>query len=191
MIEFIAGIDEAGRGPLAGPVVAAAVILDPNQSIAGLADSKLLSEKKREALFDEIIIKALAYGIGWASPAEIADVNILQATFLAMKRALLDLNIHPTEVWIDGNRLPVIPQYSLKAIVDGDATIPQISAASIIAKVCRDRIMTKYDRWYPHYGFREHKGYGTKKHYDSLMKWGACPIHRRSFNLDRQQTLFE
>lgn len=180
MIEFIAGIDEAGRGPLAGPVVAAAVILDPNQSIAGLADSKLLSEKKREALFDEIIIKALAYGIGWASPAEIDDVNILQATFLAMRRAKQALKVVPTLVLVDGNQDPKLSCHT-QTIVQGDRLISVISAASILAKVTRDRWMLQLDQQYPGYGFAQHKGYPTLAHKEAIGRLGLTVVHRKSF----------
>lgn len=180
MIEIIAGIDEAGRGPLAGPVVAAAVILDPNQPIAGLMDSKLLSEKKREALFDEIIAKALAYGIGEASPEEIDAVNILQATFLAMRRAKQQLSIIPTLALVDGNQDPQL-ECPTQTIVRGDSLIPAISAASILAKVTRDRHMQQLDCQYLGYGFAQHKGYPTQSHKAAIARLGLTPVHRKSF----------
>lgn len=180
MDRLIAGVDEAGRGPLAGPVVAAAVILDPKNPIQGLTDSKKLSEKKREKLYDEILNKALAYAIGSADVCEIDNINILQATLLAMKRAVEGLPTKPTLVWIDGNCAPQI-SYPTKTIIGGDLLEPVISAASIIAKVTRDRIMLDYDEKYPQYGFSGHKGYGTALHLDALQKFGASPIHRRSF----------
>ena len=180
MKNFIAGIDEAGRGPLAGPVVAAAVILDPNQPIAGLADSKLLSEKKREALFDEIIAKALAYGIGWASPEEIDAVNILQATFLAMRRAKQQLKIAPTLALVDGNQDPKLG-CPTQTIIQGDRLISVISAASILAKVTRDRWMQALDQQYPGYGFAQHKGYPTIAHKQAILRLGLTDVHRKSF----------
>ena len=178
--DWVAGIDEAGRGPLAGPVVAAAVILDPQQPIAGLADSKLLSERKRELLFDEIISKALAYGIGSASPAEIDDVNILQATFLAMRRAIQQLSIKPTLALVDGNQDPKLG-CPTQTIVQGDRLIPAISAASILAKVTRDRWMLELDQQYPGYGFAQHKGYPTLAHKEAILRLGLTIVHRKSF----------
>lgn len=175
-----AGVDEAGRGPLAGPVVAAAVILDPERPIVGLTDSKKLSEKKREQLFDEIITKALAYSIERADVEEIDALNILHATMLAMKRAVESLSYTPSEVIIDGNRCPDL-SIPARAIVKGDLTEPAISAASILAKVSRDREMVYYDTIYPGYGLAGHKGYPTKSHCQALRDLGVTPIHRKSF----------
>lgn len=180
MQEWIAGVDEAGRGPLAGPVVAAAVILDPRKPIAGLTDSKLLTEKKREKLFLEIRQHALAWSVARARVVEIDEVNILQATFLAMQRAVTQLKIAPSLVLIDGNQAPQLP-YPVRTIVKGDQTEAAISAASIVAKVLRDRIMLMLDRRYPAYGFAKHKGYGTRIHLDALRQDGPCRAHRRSF----------
>ncbi|OGT47862.1 MAG: ribonuclease HII [Gammaproteobacteria bacterium RIFCSPHIGHO2_12_FULL_41_20] len=177
---FIAGVDEAGRGPLAGPVVAAAVILNPGQPIIGLADSKLLTEKKRQQLFHAIRKHALAWSVQAASAQEIDEYNILQATMLAMQRAVQALRVVPSLVLIDGNRCPDIP-YPAKAIIRGDQTEAMISAASIIAKVVRDRWMRMADRKYPGYGLAKHKGYPTKEHVQALQKLGVSPIHRRSF----------
>lgn len=179
-IALIAGVDEAGRGPLAGPVVAAAVILNPAYDIEGLNDSKLLTEKRRDFLFDEIIKHALSYGVGSASVAEIDDMNILQATLLAMRRAVSQLTIEPAEIWVDGNQDPKLG-YPTQLIVQGDALVPAISAASIVAKVTRDRLMRKLDAEYPGYGFVNHKGYGTKEHLLALQSLGATACHRRSF----------
>ncbi len=176
----ICGVDEAGRGPLAGPVSAAAVILDPDRPIAGLADSKTLSARQRERLAELIRSDALAFAIAYASVEEIDDLNILHATMLAMRRAVLALDIVPNEVWIDGNRCPTLP-YAAKAIIKGDSLVPAISAASILAKTARDCIMNAFAATYPHYGFEQHKGYGTKVHLDALNAHGPCPIHRRSF----------
>ena len=178
--ELIAGLDEAGRGPLAGPVVAAAVMLDAKRPIAGLTDSKLLSEKNRELLFDEIVSSALAYGIGQASVEEIDSLNILQATFLAMRRAVAQLTHQPAEVWVDGSQDPQLC-LPTRLIPQGDLTEPVISAASILAKVHRDRLMVKLDVQYPGYGLAQHKGYGTKQHMAALKAKGASPCHRRSF----------
>jgi ribonuclease HII len=177
---LIAGVDEVGRGPLAGAVVAAAVILDPNQPIAGLNDSKKLSAKRREVLAIEIRSKALAWSFGRAEVEEIDSINILQATFLAMQRALEGLSIQPNLVKIDGNRCPKSP-YRMEAIVGGDATVAEISAASILAKVVRDAELVALDALYPQYGFAKHKGYGTAQHLAALREHGATPIHRRSF----------
>lgn len=177
---YIAGIDEAGRGPLAGPVVAAAVILDPHQPILGLQDSKKLSEKKREALFDEIIAKALSYGIAHASHTEIDEVNILQATFLAMRRAVLKLSIIPDLALVDGNQDPGL-NCATQTIVQGDSLVPAISAASILAKVTRDRWMQQLDREYPGYGFATHKGYPTRAHKEAIARLGLSSVHRKSF----------
>lgn len=176
----IAGVDEAGRGPLAGPVVAAAVILDPRNPIEGLTDSKKISEKKRERLFDEIVEKALAYSIERADVEEIDALNILHATMLAMKRAVESLATVPQEVIIDGNRCPDLSIPS-RAIIKGDLTEPAISAASILAKVSRDREMLYYDTIYPGYGLAGHKGYPTKAHCAALAALGVTPIHRKSF----------
>lgn len=177
---LIAGVDEVGRGPLAGAVVTAAVILDPARPIEGLNDSKKLSAKRREQLALEIREKALYWSLGRAEVEEIDSINILQATFLAMQRALEGLNVQPDLVKIDGNRCPELP-YNMEAIVGGDATVAEISAASILAKVERDNEMVAMDERYPQYGFAKHKGYGTAVHLDALRKHGVCPIHRRSF----------
>ena len=178
--QLIAGVDEVGRGPLAGAVVAAAVILDPAQPIEGLADSKKLSAKKREALAAEIRLKALAWSLGRAEVEEIDRLNILQATFLAMQRALEGLAIQPDQVLIDGNRCPKI-NYAMQAIIGGDALIPAISAASILAKVSRDAELIRLDQLYPAYGFAQHKGYPTPMHLNAIHQYGVLPIHRRSF----------
>ena len=182
---LMAGLDEAGRGPLAGPVVASAVVLDPRRPIAGLADSKKLSAKRRDALSGEIKRHALAWSVAWADPAEIDAINILAATMLAMRRAILGLGVTPARVQIDGNRLPnlrfngvIIPG---QAIVGGDDLVPAISAASIIAKTTRDRMMLELDEIYPVYEFARHKGYGTEIHRDRLQEFGPCREHRRSF----------
>ncbi|MFZ2217697.1 MAG: ribonuclease HII [Rhodoferax sp.] len=177
---LVAGVDEAGRGPLAGPVVAAAVILDDQNPIAGLADSKKLSAARREWLFDEIRAKALCCSIAQASVEEIEQLNILQATLLAMKRAVEGLRLTPKKVWVDGNRLPVLSMMA-EAIVQGDALVPAISAASILAKVHRDRWCATMDLAYPQYGFSKHKGYGTAQHLAALQLHGACPEHRKGF----------
>lgn len=177
---LIAGVDEAGRGPLAGPVVAAAVILDPRNPIAGLADSKKLSANQRERLFDLICARALCCAVGSASVQEIDTINILQATMLAMRRAVQGLRLTPGKVLIDGNRIPVL-NVRAEAIVGGDALVAEISAASIIAKVHRDRWCAQLDAEYPDYGFARHKGYGTAQHLAALRRLGACPEHRRSF----------
>jgi ribonuclease HII len=177
---LIAGVDEAGRGPLAGPVVAAAVILDDTQPIAGLADSKVLTSRRRERLFDEIRAKALCCSIAQASVEEIDRLNILQATLLAMQRAVEGLRLKPMKVLVDGNRLPTLDVLS-EAIVGGDARVAAISAASILAKVHRDRLCDALHQDYPHYGFAGHKGYGTPEHLTALRAHGACPQHRRTF----------
>ena len=177
---LLAGVDEAGRGPLAGPVVAAAVILDPRQPIAGLADSKKLTARRRERLYDEICAKALCCSIALASVQEIDALNILQATLLAMQRAVAGLRLPPAKVLVDGNRLPTLGVLA-EAIVDGDATVPAISAASILAKVQRDRWCAEVDAQWPQYGFAAHKGYGTAAHLAALRAHGACEHHRRSF----------
>ncbi len=177
---LVAGVDEAGRGPLAGPVVAAAVILDDTQPIAGLADSKALTALRRERLFDEIRAKALCCSIAQASVQEIDTLNILQATMLAMQRAVEGLRLKPVKVLVDGNRLPTLGVLS-EAIVGGDARVAAISAASILAKVHRDRLCAALHEEYPHYGFAGHKGYGTPEHLQALREHGVCPEHRRSF----------
>ena len=176
----VCGVDEAGRGPLAGPVCAAAVILPRETVIEGLNDSKKLTDQKRRALYDVITERAVAYGIAFASEQEIDEINILQATFLAMERAMQKLSVHPQLALIDGNRakdfgLPV------RTIVHGDSLSASIAAASILAKVTRDRLMEELDGEYPQYGFAVHKGYGTKRHYEALREFGPCPIHRRTF----------
>lgn len=176
----VCGIDEAGRGPLAGPVCAAAVILPPDCDIPGLNDSKKLSEKKREALFPVIQEKALAFGVGWATAEEIDRVNILQATFLAMARAVEALPAPADYALVDGNRMPPLPIPGA-TIVKGDATSASIAAASILAKVSRDRLLRRLDEEHPEYGFAKHKGYGTKAHYEAIRKYGLLPEHRRSF----------
>ena len=178
--EVICGVDEAGRGPLAGPVCAAAVILPPHLRIPGLNDSKKLSDKRRRELFPMICDQALAYGIAFATEQEIDEINILHATFLAMERALAQLKIRPDLVLIDGNRqkdfgLPV------KTVVKGDSLSANIAAASVLAKVTRDDFMVRQAEQFPEYGFEIHKGYGTKAHYAALEQYGACPIHRKTF----------
>lgn len=179
-IQLICGVDEAGRGPLAGPVCAAAVILPEHLEIPGLNDSKKLSDKKRRELMPLIKEQAIAYGIAFASEQEIDEYNILQATFLAMKRAMDQLSVRPDLVLIDGNRetdfgLPV------RTVIHGDALSANIAAASVLAKVTRDDLMIELSKEYPQYGFEVHKGYGTKAHYQALEQFGACPIHRQSF----------
>jgi ribonuclease HII len=177
---LIAGVDEAGRGPLAGPVIAGAVILNPAKPIAGLADSKKLTEKQREYLFELIKENALAWAVGRAESEEIDRVNILQATFLAMQRAIAGLAIAPQLALVDGNQDPKL-FCPTKTIINGDQTEPAISAASIIAKVTRDREMVNFDLQYPQYGFAKHKGYPTKLHVIALEKFGPCELHRRSY----------
>ncbi len=178
---LIAGVDEAGRGPLAGPVVAAAVILDPLKYIDGLADSKVLSERKRDSLFEIIKTDALSWSVGMASVEEIDELNILQATLLAMQRAVNGLAIVPDQALVDGNCLPklLIPA---QAIIKGDSKVKAISAASILAKVERDKIMVDYYKKYPDYSFHLHKGYGTKQHLKELEQFGFLSIHRKTFN---------
>lgn len=177
---LLAGVDEAGRGPLAGPVVAAAVILDERHPIKGLADSKKLSARRREQLFDEIRAKALCCSIAQASVEEIDQFNILQATLLAMRRAVEGLRLKPKLVLVDGNRLPVL-EMQAQAIIKGDALVPAISAASILAKVHRDRWCAELDLQHPQYGFAKHKGYGTAEHLAALALHGACAHHRKTF----------
>jgi ribonuclease HII len=184
--DLVAGIDEAGRGPLAGSVVAAAVILHPSRPIDGLTDSKKLSEQRRILLESEIRGKAFAWAIAEASQQEIDDINILQASLLAMKRALLNLERKPGQVLVDGNRLPRVDGYRMRAIVKGDLYEPCISAASILAKNHRDRQMIELDRLYPEYQFARHKGYPTALHREMLAKHGACAAHRRSFRPVRE-----
>lgn len=179
-VKLICGVDEAGRGPLAGPVCAAAVILPRGLDIPGLNDSKKLSEKKREALFDVICSSAKAYGIAFAEVEEIESQNILNATFLAMNRAIAKLGIEPELALIDGNRNSGIELPS-RCVIKGDSTCADIAAASILAKVTRDRYMLEMAREYPQYHFEKHKGYGTKLHYEALREYGPSPIHRRSF----------
>lgn len=177
---WIAGVDEAGRGPLAGPVFAAAVILPVRWCLPGLTDSKKLNARQREELFAEICSKAVSVGIGCAEVGEIDSLNILNATLLAMQRAVSGLDPVPDEALIDGNRCPDLP-CPARAIVGGDLSEPSISAASIIAKVTRDRIMMEMHEKYPDYGFDQHKGYGTRRHLEALERLGPCEIHRRSF----------
>lgn len=177
---WIAGVDEVGRGPLAGAVVAAAVILDPANPIAGLKDSKKLTEKKRQQLAEEIKAKALAWCIARAEASEIDEINILQASLLAMTRAVAGLSVQPHKVLADGNKKPTV-SCECEAIIKGDQTVPEISAASIIAKVARDQEMLALDKVYPGYGFAKHKGYPTKDHLSALDKLGVTIIHRRSF----------
>lgn len=177
----ICGVDEAGRGPLAGPVYAAAVILSPDTVIEGLNDSKKLTEKKREALFPVIQEKALAYGIGFATEQEIDEINILNATFLAMRRAVEQLQITPQLLLIDGNQKPETGICEEVTVVKGDAKSMSIAAASVLAKVSRDRFMLELAKEYPQYAFEQHKGYGTKLHYERIAQYGIAPIHRKSF----------
>ena len=180
-ISLLCGVDEAGRGPLAGPVFAAAVILDPGQIPEGLNDSKKLTEKKREFLFDVICQKAVAYAVASASVEEIDRLNILQATFLAMSRAVEALAIQPQLVLVDGNAAPPQIRVPVRTVVKGDALSASIAAASILAKVSRDRKMMELDQEYPQYFFQKHKGYGTALHYEMLEQYGISPVHRRSF----------
>ena len=178
---WVAGVDEAGRGPLAGPVVAAAVILDPLKPIEGLADSKVLSERKRERLYEEIKERALSWSIALATVEEFDNINILQASLLAMSRAVEGLTIQPEQVLVDGNKLPKLSMPAL-AIVKGDSKVQAISAASILAKVERDRLLLAYHDQYPSYAFNLHKGYGTPQHLEALARLGYLPIHRKTFN---------
>ena len=182
---LVAGVDEAGRGPLAGPVVAAAVILDPDRPVAGLDDSKKLPERRRDELAEEIRDKALCYSVAAAEAAEIDEINILAATMLAMRRAIIGLDLQPSAVHVDGNRLPDLRFGDTcidgQAIVGGDGKVAAISAASILAKTARDAIMVELDSRYPNYGFARHKGYGTKLHRERLDEFGPCSEHRRSF----------
>ncbi len=176
----ICGVDEAGRGPLAGPVCAAAVILRPNDIIEGVNDSKKLTEKKREVLFDIIKERAVSYSIAFATVEEIEEINILNATMLAMKRAISGLKISADYAIIDGNIVPDL-NIPCESIVKGDAKSMSIAAASILAKVSRDRLLLEYARQYPQYGFEKHKGYGTKVHTQAIKEYGPCPVHRMSF----------
>lgn len=178
---LLCGVDEAGRGPLAGPVYAAAVVFDPNNIPEGLNDSKKLSEKKRDALFDRICEQALSFGIATATVEEIEQYNILQATFLAMRRAVSQLSVKPDLVLIDGNRIPDGLPSPAQFVIKGDAQSASIAAASILAKVSRDRFMLELDEQYPQYAFSKHKGYGTALHYERLAEHGISPVHRRSF----------
>ena len=183
--ELVAGVDEAGRGPLAGPVVAAAVILRPGDTIEGLADSKKLTATRREELANEIRARSLSWSVGWANPSEIDELNILAATMLAMRRAIANLTVTPTGVQVDGNRLPDLEWGDVRlegeAIIGGDAKVGAISAASIIAKTTRDGIMAFLDRVHPEYEFARHKGYGTEVHLRRLREHGPCVYHRASF----------
>ncbi len=181
-----AGVDEAGRGPLAGPVVASAVVLDPMRPIQGLADSKTLTAKRREALAVLIKRDSRAWSVAWSDPREIDAINILAATMLAMRRAILGLMITPSKIQVDGNRLPDLrfgnSTLSGEAIIGGDGIVASISAASIIAKTTRDRIMVEFDAIYPRYQFARHKGYGTQIHRQKLFEFGPCRVHRQSFS---------
>ena len=179
-IKLVCGVDEAGRGPLAGPVCAAAVMLPPGLEIPGLNDSKKLTDKKRRELYDIMIEQAVSYGIACASEQEIDEINILQATFLAMERAMQKLSPQPELALIDGNRTKDFGLL-VRTIVKGDSLSASIAAASILAKVTRDRLMEEYDAQYPQYGFAVHKGYGTKRHYETLREFGPSPIHRKTF----------
>jgi ribonuclease HII len=178
--EFVAGVDEAGRGPLAGPVVAAAVVLDPHCAVAGLRDSKQLSEVRRDALAAQVCERAVAWSVASVGVEEIDRLNILQATLLAMRQAVESLGVRPAEVLIDGNRCPVLA-VPARAVVGGDRTVAAISAASILAKVERDRAMRVLDVTYPGYGFARHKGYPTRAHREALVALGPTPVHRRTF----------
>lgn len=179
--KFVCGVDEAGRGPLAGPVCAAAVILPIDAEIEGLNDSKKLSEKKREALFPVICEKAIAYSVAFGSLEEIEELNILEATYFAMNRAIEALPKQADFALIDGNRVPKDIKIPCQTVVKGDAKSCSVAAASVLAKVTRDRLLLEYDEQYPQYNFKKHKGYGTKEHTDLILKYGPCPIHRMSF----------
>lgn len=179
--KYVCGVDEAGRGPLAGPVCAAAVILPEDAEIEGLNDSKKLSEKKREDLFEIICEKAVAYSIAYGSLEEIEELNILEATFLAMNRAIEGLSIKADFALIDGNRVPKNIKIPCETVIKGDAKSASIAAASILAKVTRDRLLLEYDKKYPEYNFAKHKGYGTKEHTEAILKYGPSEIHRLSF----------
>ncbi len=184
----VAGVDEAGRGPLAGPVVAAAVIFEPEYFIDGVNDSKLLSPEEREELYERIIVEALTYGVGIVHHDVIDSINILQATYRAMHEAIIHLSITPSILLIDGNRF-LDNGIAYKTIIDGDALSFSIAAASIIAKVTRDRMMVEYDKQFPGYGFAQHKGYATPQHRDAIKQMGLCEIHRRSFTVKPQLEL--
>lgn len=179
--KFICGVDEAGRGPLAGPVCAAAVILPENFEIEGLDDSKKLSEKKRDLLFEKIIENAVSYNVAFGSLEEIEEYNILEATYIAMNRAINGLSVKPDFALIDGNRAPKGITVPCETVVKGDSKSCSVAAASILAKVTRDRLMLEYDKKYPQYNFAAHKGYGTKAHYEAIKNYGICEIHRKSF----------
>ena len=179
--KLVCGVDEAGRGPLAGPVCAAAVILPEDAEIEGLDDSKKLSEKKRELLYEVICEIALAYSISFGTLEEIEEFNILEATFIAMNRSIEGLDLKPDYALIDGNRVPKGITVPCETVIKGDAKSSSIAAASILAKVTRDRLLLEYDSEYPEYNFKKHKGYGTKEHTDLILKHGPCPIHRMSF----------
>jgi ribonuclease HII len=185
IVPLLAGVDEAGRGPLVGPVVAAAVILDPGAPIDGINDSKKLSAETRERLAVEIRARAIAWSVAWSEPSEIDTLNILQATLLAMRRALLGLRVAPTHVQVDGNRCPRVDDFpfsfTMEAVVRGDAFVSAIGAASILAKTARDAMLVEMDATYPGYGFATHKGYPTPEHYAALQKLGPTPLHRMSF----------
>lgn len=189
--ECIAGVDEAGRGCLAGPVVAAAVILDPKKPIEGLDDSKVLSEQSRKSLYSQIITNARSVGVAIIAPSTIERLNILHATLYGMRRAVFKLDVRPNEVWVDGNKSPDMDDILVKTFVKGDSLHSCISAASIVAKVVRDTQMHKYNERYPAYNFAKHKGYATAAHYDAILENGPCPIHRKGFKLVRQEALFE
>ncbi len=191
-IRLVCGVDEAGRGPLAGPVAAAAVILPEGLVIDGLNDSKKLTEKRREALYEVITEKALAWAVGLADEKEIDEVNILQATFLAMRRAVSGLTLTPEFVLVDGNRDPALG-LPCATIVGGDGKAACIAAASILAKVTRDRLMRQYDEAYPVYGFAKHKGYGSAAHYRAILEHGPCPLHRMTFlkNLEEKRERYD
>lgn len=177
----VCGVDEAGRGPLAGPVCAAAVILPQDCEIKGLNDSKKISEKKRELLYDEIIQKAISYCVAFGTLEEIEEYNILQATYLAMNRAIEGFTARSDFALIDGNRIPANIKIPCETVVKGDGKSCSIAAASILAKVTRDRLLMEYDKEYPQYNFAKHKGYGTAEHYAAIRQFGPCPIHRLSF----------
>lgn len=179
--EIVCGVDEAGRGPLAGPVCAAAVILPRDLEIEGLNDSKKLSDKRRRALYDIITEQAIAYGISMVDEKKIDEINILQATFLAMRLAVEQLSVRPSLAMVDGNREPDFDGIPVQTIIKGDSLSANIAAASILAKVTRDRFMEEQDANYPQYGFAIHKGYGTQAHYAALREFGPCPIHRLTF----------
>ena len=179
--KYICGVDEAGRGPLAGPVCAAAVILPEDCEIEGLNDSKKISEKKRELLYDIIIEKAVAYSIAYGTLEEIEQYNILEATYLAMNRAIDGLSVKSDFALIDGNRVPKNITVPCETVIKGDSKSYSIAAASILAKVTRDRLLLEYDKKYPQYGFASHKGYGTKAHYEAIAQHGVCEVHRLSF----------